>query len=288
MSIILRSVKDGWLLLTEKGSRFRMILAGALLALAFVTPMMLGVYLPMAFSDELPKLFEYICTLLSRINIQVPDTVMTDEGLDRLLTVAAYDLTVIFGGLITLPAYAWFFTYSWQTYSNTRYGFVDRERPRKGSYGYFRSLLSGALLLFRPMICFIILQIGYLLSRVISENTYGTVVEGLGMPMIGLLFVFWGIGIPLSLLFLWLTNSCFYVPYYYARGFSLVKAYRQSRGLSAKRPFICDGFSLIFGAGALLSLPTVGVLFVLLVLPLAIFTYFSLAEHLDGKKLLED
>ena len=56
MLTVLRAIKDGWLLLSEKGSRFRMILAGALLALAFVTPMMLGVYIPMAFSDRLARL----------------------------------------------------------------------------------------------------------------------------------------------------------------------------------------------------------------------------------------
>ena len=288
MLTVLRAIKDGWLLLSEKGSRFRMILAGALLAFAFITPMMLGVYIPMAFSDRLAELPELVGELLRQINVQVPESVTTSETLDRLMTVAAYDLTVIFGGLITLPAYACYFTYSWQTYSKTRYGFVDIERPQKGSYNYFRSLLSGALMLVVPVVCFVILQAGYLLARIISENTYGKVIDGLGVPMIALLFIFWGVSIPLCILLLWLTNSCFYVPYYYARGYGLVSAYRQSRRLSAEHPFICDGFSLIFGIGALLSIPTVGVLLILFVLPLAAFTYFSLAEHLDGKKLLED
>lgn len=279
MLTVLKSVKHGWLQLTEKGSRFRMILAGILLAFAFVTPMMFGIYFPASLRTQIEGLPELI-NKISGYNI-----VFTEEAVDRILTMAAYDLTVVLGVIVTLPAYACFFTYSWQTYSKTRYGYVDRERPKKGSYSYFRSLASGALLLLRPMICFIILQMGYFFARVISENL---VYDGLALPMIFPLALFWGIGLFLSILFMWVTNWAFFAPYYFARGIGVFKAFKLSRELSKRHPFMCDGFSLIFGIAAALSLVSVGVLFILLVLPLMTFTYFSLAEHLDGKKLLED
>lgn len=273
MLTVLKAIKHGWILLSEKGSRLKMILAGTLISFAFMTPMMLGIYVSTACAPMLERLL--------RLTWDADSAALLSEW---ICTAGAYALTALTGVLITLPAYGCFFVYSWQTYSNTRYGFVDLVGEKKGRYGYLRNLLAGALLLSRPVLCFIILQTGYLLSRLISENIYGEI----AIPMIFPLMAFWAVGIFVSILFLWLTNSAFFAPYYYAKGDGIFKAYRQSRELSGRYPFVCDVFSLIFGVAFVLSGISVGVLFILLILPLMIFTYFSLAEHLDGKKLLED
>lgn len=280
MSVILRSIKAAWRLLSEKGSRFRMILAGVLILFAFVTPMMFGIYLPSAVIPTVEKLIEYINELLRQRQLSELVFRMTDEMFMSIV----YDLTAFIGFFVTLPAYAWFFTYSWNTYSRARYGFADRERI-KGDYNYFRSLLSGLVLLARPIICFAMLQLGYLLARVISEET---VYDGLAIPMIALLIPFWAVAIFLSVLFLWVTNSSFLMPYYYGRGMTLRQARRLSKEKCARHPFYCDLFSVIFGVMSAISLLSVGVVFVLMILPLMMFTYFTLAEHMDGKKLLED
>lgn len=286
MSIIFKSIKDGWLLLSEKGSRFRMILAATLLAFAFVIPMIVGVYLPVSLRSVIIELPEYINGILESYGITYVSVMeLTEEMLAELELSLAYDLTVVMGALITLPAFAFFMTYTWRTYSKARYGFVDSERKKKGSYNYFRGLFSGLIMLFRPLICFAILQLGYYEARELSE---AMVYDGVALPMILPLILFWAIGLAISALLMWLTNYKFLVPYYYGRGMTLREANKRSKEICRKRPFICDGFSLIFGAAAALSLISVGVLFILLVLPLMMFTYFSLAEHLDGKKLLED
>ena len=272
MLTVLKATKHGWTLLTEKGSRFKMILAGMLISFAFITPMMLGIYVPTACSS-----------FIERLLCEVWDADGAELLSEWICTALAYVLSAVIGVFITLPAYGCFFVYSWRTYSKTRYGFVDSV-GNGGRYGYFGNLFAGALLLSRPIVCFLILQAGYLLSRLISESTYGVV----AIPMILLLSVFWAVGLFVSVLFLWLTNSAFFAPYCYAKGDGIFKAYRQSRAMSRRYPFTCDVFSLIFGVAFVLSGISVGVLFILLVLPLMMFTYFSLAEHLDGKKLLED
>ena len=106
--------------------------------------------------------------------------------------------------------------------------------------------------------------------------------------MIVFLVPFWTVGILLSVLLLWGTNSRFLEPYYYGRGMSVLEAKKRSIDKCARHPFYCDLFSIIFGVMSVLSLITVGVLFILLILPLMMFTYFTLAEHMDGNKLLED
>ncbi|MBQ8850238.1 MAG: hypothetical protein IJ011_07920 [Clostridia bacterium] len=284
MSVLFRSVKSGWLLLSEKGSRFRMALACTLLALAFVLPMMVGVYLPIASGTVIKGAVEAFGEYLAEQDIGQSVTELTEEDLLMIETELAYYLTAFVGILATLPAYAWFLTYSWRTYAKVRYGYAEHERL-KGRYNYFRSLWAGAMMLARPIVCFILFQAGYLFARLISESM---VYDGMGMPMIALLLIFWGIALVLSALFLWLTNARFLVPYYYGRGKTLREAKKLSKQKCARHPFMCDGFSLIFAVMAALSLLSVGVLFILLVLPLMMFTYFSLAEHMDGKKLLED
>lgn len=286
MSVIFRSVKDGWLLLSEKGSRFRLILASTLLAFAFVTPMMIGVYLPVSLRSLIVELPEYINGILESNGITNVSVIeLTEDMIAELEVSLAYDLTIVFGALITLPAFAFFMTYTWRTYSKARYGFVDSERKKKGSYNYFRGMMAGFLMLIFPLICFAILQLGYYEARVMSEVM---TLDEIALPMILPLIIFWAVGLAVSALILWLTNYKFFVPYYYGRGMTLREANRRSKAICKKHPFICDGFSLIFGVATALSLVSVGVLFILLVLPLMMFTYYSLAEHLDGKKLLED
>ena len=92
MLSILKSIKVGWTLLFEKGSRFKMILAGTLMAFALVFPFVMGVYLPVAMRD----LTAYIYGAFER---------------DLLELIMAYILALVFGVLVTLPAFGWFITY---------------------------------------------------------------------------------------------------------------------------------------------------------------------------------
>ncbi len=259
MSVILRSIKRAWGLLSVKGSRTRLILSGILLCLAFVLPMMLGVYIPLLIFgySEVTPFYEYLCI---------------------------YVLALVSGALVTLPAAAMFFTYNWQVYSNARYGYADRER-KKGSYNYFCSLFAGVLIMARPFVCFVLFQIAYEGAYALSELC---VYEGMAIPMIVFLVPFFAIAAVISVIFLMLTSFTFLVPYYYGRGMKMGKAISLSFKAFRKKPFTGAAFFLIFAAMSALSLISVGVLFVLLVLPLMMFTYFTIAEHIDGNKLLED
>lgn len=259
MSVVFRSMKKAWLLLSEKGSRFRLILAGALLSFSFVLPMMFGVYVTLL-------RFGY------------------SETTQPIEYVWVYAIVLAVGLFVTLPASAMFFSYAWQTYSVARYGYVDREKKR-GAYNYFRSFFSGIIIMARPFFCFVLLQLGYEGAFALSEVC---VFEGIAIPMIVFLVPLWAVAITVSALFLWITGRVFFVPYYYARGFGVFQALKMSSRRCKKSPFVGDIFSLIFAAMSALSLISVGVLFILLVLPLLMFTYFTIAEQIDGKKLLED
>ncbi len=265
MSVVFKSMKKAWLLLSEKGSRFRLILAGTLLSLSFVLPMMFGVYITLL-------RFGYT------------------ETTQPIEYVWVYAIVLATGLLITIPVSAMFFCYAWQTYSSARYGYVDREKKR-GAYNYFRSLFSGIIIMARPLVCFVLLQLAYEGAFALSEVC---VFGGMAIPMIVFLVPLGAVAIIISILFLWITGRAFLIPYYYARGFGIWRTVAMSRRRCARSPFIWDIFFLIFAAMSALSLISVGVLFILLVLPLMMFTYFTIAEHMDnmdsinGNKLLED
>ncbi len=263
MSVIFGSIKKAWSLLLLKGSLVRLILAGILLCLAFVLPMMLGVYLPI-------------------IGLGVNYTPSLAEGLLEYLLV--YGIALGVGLFVTLPASGIFFTYTWQVYSNARYGYVDRER-KKGAYNYFRNLFSGAVIMARPLACFLLFQLSYEGAYALSEIC---VFDGIAIPMIIFLVPFFILSAVISVIFLWLTSVLFLVPYYHGRGMSIWRAIGLGARGYARSPFIWDLFFLVFALMSALSLISVGSLFVLLVLPLMMFTYFTIAEHMDGYKLLED
>ena len=259
MSVILKAIKKAWGLLPEKGSRAKMIMAGIMLCFALVLPMMLGIYITRLY-------FGYTET-----------TSMTEY-------VLAYVITLCVGATVTLPAAAMFWGYSWQTYSVARYGFADRERT-KGAYNYFRCLGAGLCLMARYIVCFVLLQLAYEGAFALSEVC---VYDGMAIPMIIFLIPFSCVALCLSVLFLWATGKGFLAPYYYGRGVGVLKAFKTSREKCKKYPFMGDLFFLVFALMSALSLVSVGVLFVLLVLPLMTFTYFTIAEHMDGNKPLED
>jgi len=258
MSVIFRSIKKAMALIHHRGSLLRMILAGIMLCFAWIIPMMIGVYTASTIFEysEVPSIGEYVFV---------------------------YAMTAALGVIVTIPTSAMFYTYTWSVYSNSRYGYVDRERKR--GYNYFRNLFSGFLLLARPVVCVIIMQTAYALT-VFAERALK--IDQYGVPMIILLVPFMGIALAVSAVFLWFTNFAFMAPYYYGRGMSAPKALRLSIRCSKKHPFWSDGFSIVFIALSLLSLLSFGVFFILGVLPILMFTYFTLAEHMDGSKLLEE
>ena len=262
MSVAFSSIKKAWLLLSEKGSRFRLILSGILLSFSFALPMMFGWYI----------------TLL---RFGYTETTRPAEY------VWVYAIALATGLLVTVPAASMFFCYAWQTYSSARYGYVDREKKR-GAYNYFRSLFSGIIIMARPIACFILFQLAYEGAFALSEVC---VFGKMAIPMIVFLVPFSAAAAVISVLLLWLTRRAFLVPYYYARGFGIWRSVKMSRKKCARYPLVWWMFFLIFAAMSAISALSVGVLFILLALPLMMFTYFTIAEHMDstqGKKLLED
>lgn len=255
MSNLIASVKEATRFIARKGNRTRMVVAGILLMFALVLPMMGGLYsIYIAFSKT--------------------------EVSELVVYGVVYGVALAFGILVALPAVTMFVTYSQRVYSETKYGYADIKR--RGAYNYFRSLFATLILFIRPLIVLIMVQLAYMLSRDLRSLLVTSL--GVYIPTLIILIPAWCIVLAISAVFMWVTNSVFLAPYYYSRGMSAVKAISKSRKVTARHPFYCDLFSILFIALSAISLLTFGVLFILWVLPLMMFTYYELADRMDGEK----
>ena len=243
--------------MTRKGGRVKICLASAMLTFFAMLPLVVSVYIDqMLFGlTEETRFAEYLLV---------------------------YGFVIICGVLFLAPAGAAFFSYAYGAYSQARYGAVYRKRTPRG---YFRNLFGGMMIFLRGAVCAVIFQGAYVLT-VALEKLWG--LDKFGLPMII-------IGTPLMLLafiicliFCWLTGFVFLMPYYFARGEGLLTSFKKSCRAFIVQPFMKDGFALIFLPLILLSALTLGVLLIVFVMPLMMFTYFTLAETLDGGELLED
>ena len=259
MSLLFKCIKNGWILATKKGGRIRMTFAFALLTFAAMLPFSVAVYLD-------STIFGYS---------------IATKPIEYLLV---YGLIILLNIFMVAPVSAAFFSYTFELYSKARYGAVYRKKKR-GVYGYFRNLFGGLLLTLRGAVCAVVLQGAYALTRYL-ETLIG--IEMIGFPMLIIGAPLMTVALGFCFLFLWITGGMFLMPYYFARGEGIFASFFKSYKTLRAHPFLKDGYALIFSVLTALSMLTLGILFALWVMPLMMFTYFTLADHLDGGKLLEE
>ena len=259
MSCFIDSVKEATRLISRNGNRTRMIVAGILLMFSLVLPMMTALY----------------ALYVVYVNIEIDP---------RVLYAVLYGITLFMGIFISLPTVAMFVTYSQKVYSETKFGYADVKR--RGAYNYFRSFFSTVVLFIGPIILFVMIQLAYELTGDIR----GYLVRqfNLAIPTLAILIPMWCVILVIFAFIAWLANSAFLAPYYYSRGMSAFKAIKESRRTTKRHPFYSDLFSIFFIVLSAISLLTFGVLFVLWVLPLMMFTYFELADRMDSERITED
>ena len=253
MSQFITSLREGGRLLTKKGSRLKMIVASTLAVFFLMFPMLMGIYTSMAIFGE---------------NGSVAGTYAV-----------AYGIIAFLGIFVTLPAMAMLLTYAKQTYSEAKYGYAQIKK--RGAYNYFRNLFSSWRMFFWSVVALLCLQAGFVAAMLAKDF----VIKSLGISP-----PFMWVFIPVSLtgliavgFIMWLRNSRFLTFYYFSDGSSVRRAVMQSKKGTARHPFYSDLYALTFIILFVLSLLTFGVLFILWVLPLMMFTYFEIAERMDGE-----
>ncbi len=249
MSIIKNAIIEAMRLLTKKGSRAKMIIAGILMMFAFAFSWLVGRY---------------------TVNI------LELTGLWRML--AEYLIIAVVGIIVSLPALSMFITYSKEAYSMAKYGYADIKK--KGAYNYFRSLFSAIILFLRPFVALVIIQGTYELALLCTEKLK---IGEMGIPFLVFLIPFWCIAFVVIAIFMFITKFVFFTPFYYSKGMSVFKALGKSFKTTVKHPFYSDLFSIVFIFLTAVSFLTFGVLFILFVLPLMMFTYFEIADKADSE-----
>ena len=249
MSLFINSVKSASALLYKKGSRLKMILATVTVMFAAAFPMMMGIYL-------------------------VPLLGIEGWGAYALSYGVALPLALV----ITLPALCMYVTYAREVYSEAKYGYADTKK--RGAYNYFRSLFSAVLIFGRYAISALMMQGAYEGASWFTELLISIDVR---IPFILILLPLLLMAALIVAIFLWLTAPLFLANYYYSKGQGAVKAIVNSCKKTAKRPFYSTLFALVYIGLTLISLFTVGVLFVLWVQPLMMFTYFEFADKMDER-----
>lgn len=257
MSLILKCIKSSRALMMRRGNWIRLSLASAMLTVVTMLPLMVGVYfdtIVFGYSTE-PMFIEYVIV---------------------------YTLTILLNIFLVAPAFAAYVSYTYGVYSGVRYG-ADYRVKRAG--GYFRNLFCGLLLTVRTAVCAVVLQGAYALTQLLESVLK---IKFLGLPMLILAAPLMTLAVIFCLFFCWITGIVFMAPYYFARGEGIFASFKKGIKAFFAHPFLKDGYSLIFIGLIALSVLTLGVLLILFVMPLMMFTYFTLAEYIDSGELLED
>ncbi|MBE6546312.1 MAG: hypothetical protein E7668_02580 [Ruminococcaceae bacterium] len=174
----------------------------------------------------------------------------------------------------TAPAVSALYGIAYRGYERARDGMSASARMSELRYG--QCLASGLLLILRPLGVVALFVGAYALASLGAFLLY---------------FPLACVAIALSVLWMWATSGAFLLPYYVSRGETVRSALRASRRAMKGNRRLYGAYMLSFLGWVLLSLLTVGVLLLLYVLPLMLFTYFTLADRMDrsgGKQRSED
>ncbi|MBQ9086333.1 MAG: hypothetical protein IJY47_04005 [Clostridia bacterium] len=173
---------------------------------------------------------------------------------------------LVLGIFLTLPAVSLFYSYTRYCYLQAKdacgYGGIFR------AGGYGKHWIFGFFICLRPLGCAVIV----LGTVFVSEQTR----YFLHLPLLLA-------AIALCALWMWGSGGWFLLPYEMCRGSSILAALRKSRRVMKGRKALYGRYVLSFLGDGLLSLVTVGVWLVFNALPKLNFTYFALAEELDGE-----
>ena len=245
----------------RSGGLLKLSLASAMLIFVAMLPLVLAVNWDIAVfgTAEISVLWEHLVSVLP-----------------------GYGSMFILDIFLVAPAFAAYVVYAYRMYSKARYGAVY---GKKSSGGYFRCLLGGLLMTLRGAICALILQGAYVLTFHLEALFR---IEELGIPMILLGIPLMSLAAVICLVLCWITGFAFTVPYCFAKGEGIFASFKRSFKSFIRHPFLKDGYALVFLGLIALSALTFGVLLIIFVMPLMMFTYFTLAEYIDGGELLED
>ena len=229
-----------------KGNRVRLALAFAMLLLSVLVPFVIAVN-------------------LNGVIFGTGETLSEEEML--LSNLVFFGVWLILGLLTTPFAVTSFYRYGYRLYCATRDAAGYGGDTAKGSL--WGNWLFGLSILIRPGLCAIPIALAFW----VSELTH----YWLHVPMLALAVAF-------CVLWMRCTAGSFLVPYRMCRGDRFRAALRNSRKqIKGKRKLYGRYISCFFLHG-LLSVLTVGVWLVFHTLPNLIFTYFALADSIDGKE----
>ena len=172
---------------------------------------------------------------------------------------------LLLSSVITLPIVAALYRYCFRVYLRTRDGFdVIEYTPTFG-----RCFRAGFMMLLRPIGVCLIFFAAYKLAEIDDFLLY--------IPIVALAAV-------ISVLFMYLTCGAFFMPYFFCMGMKPSAALSRSRAFMKHNRKIYWAYMMSFVGMILLSVLTVGILFIVHALPIMMFTYFILADRMLCKQ----
>ncbi|MBO5415340.1 MAG: hypothetical protein J6A83_01765 [Clostridia bacterium] len=184
-------------------------------------------------------------------------------------------LGILLAVFLTLPVIGGFFGMAYKLYHAEKVHLAYIFSPFASAKKYFGIVFAGGLMLLRLVaIISIPVAVATLMSGVnLFEDAFlNGLLSGLAV----------GGAVALALLFAVCTMQMYFVPYFLCRGFGVTESISKSRALLKKRKGKLIGYILGFTGIFLLSLLTVGALFVVYTIPLMIFAYFIYADQLTS------
>ena len=180
---------------------------------------------------------------------------------------------------IAFPVIGGFLLFSYKLYKNDKahisqlfYPFVD-----KGTY--FKILKCAFLILLRVTFLCTIPAISVIASQKIIEmmaklNPFMHIVSFFGA------FASVALSVALAVVLAFLTAGGYLIPYFMCKGFSVSDASRMSARAMRGKKYITAKYIFGFTGVIIISLLTVGMLFVVYTLPVMIFAYFIYADQI--------
>lgn len=201
-----------------------------------------------------------------------------DENIAYILTEVAVFGTLILFGFFTIPMLGGYLKLSYNIYkgvgsSHPAEMFSIFISPRR----YFRAIVAGLM--------FVARGIAVIIPIVFSFAFIATIWENNDSPIAFLVCLFFSgvallICVGIAFLIAHLTQKQYFVPYYLCAGNSLSGAVALSKAAVKKKRFKIWGYLLGLLPICILSLLTVGVLFVVYSAPMMIFAYFIHCEKM--------
>ena len=204
-----------------------------------------------------------------------------EEWITYLVAEALFAIEILMIAALTIPVIGGFVGIAYKLYKNEDTHLAEIFLPFTSSRLYLRVIVAGVSIVLRWIAVAAVplivpsLAVGFVLSDVWMIN----------LAISGGAFL---ISLVCTVFFAIFTSDMFFVPYFICNGCGIAEAFGRSRSEMRGRKMKVAGYTLGFSGIFILSLLTVGTLFVIYTIPMMTLAYFVYAEkNLNETQLFE-